>query len=123
MFAGIILAVAGIYLCGHAGALRERSEIRDTLIWFGLLIGLGSAGYHLWGTWWAIIPFAAYGVIYGQHVFDYKAENHTEVRRNFSLASNPEMDGRMYFNVRISTPPRGQDCNAGVGSSYIFFES
>jgi MocE subfamily Rieske [2Fe-2S] domain protein len=55
-----------------------------------------------------------------QHVYDYKAENHTEVRRNLSLVSNPEMDGQMRFNVRIATPPRGQDCNAGVGSSYIW---
>ena len=26
----------------------------------------------------------------------------------------------MRFNVRIATPPRGQDCLAGVGSSYVW---
>lgn len=56
------------------------------------------------------------------HVFDYKAGNQTEVRRNYSLASNPkaEDDGLLRFNVRISTPPRGQDCDAGVGSTYVW---
>ena len=48
--------------------LLERQDgpaIRDTLIWFGLLIGSGVCGYLLWGTWWAVIPFAIYGIIYG----------------------------------------------------------
>jgi Na+-transporting NADH:ubiquinone oxidoreductase subunit F len=54
------------------------------------------------------------------HVYDYTAENHTEVRRNYSLASNPTADQQLRFNVRISTPPRGQDCNAGVGSTYMW---
>jgi MocE subfamily Rieske [2Fe-2S] domain protein len=54
------------------------------------------------------------------HVFDYKAESHTELRRNFSFASNPEKDRQIRFNVRISTPPRGQDCNAGIGTTYIW---
>ncbi len=38
---------------------------RDTLLWFGLLIGSGVAGFSLWGTWWAIFPFFIYGVLYG----------------------------------------------------------
>jgi MocE subfamily Rieske [2Fe-2S] domain protein len=54
------------------------------------------------------------------HVFDYATENHAEVRRNYSLATNPEKDTQLRFNVRIATPPRGQDCKAGVGSSYIW---
>lgn len=54
------------------------------------------------------------------HVLDYTAENHTEVRRNYSAASNPEMDKTYRLNVRIATPPRGQDCNAGVGSTYMW---
>jgi Na(+)-translocating NADH:ubiquinone oxidoreductase F subunit len=73
------------------------------------------------------IPFSSFDVKApydqvwrAQHVYDYKAENHTEVRRNFSLAGNPETDGQMRFNVRIAAPPRGQDCNAGVGSSYVW---
>ncbi len=43
---------------------RDGPAIRDTLIWFGLLFAFGIAGFALWGTWWAIIPFALYGVIY-----------------------------------------------------------
>jgi Na+-transporting NADH:ubiquinone oxidoreductase subunit F len=55
-----------------------------------------------------------------QHVHEFRAESHTAVRRNFSLAGNPERDTTMRFNVRIATPPRGQDCLAGVGSSYVW---
>jgi Na(+)-translocating NADH:ubiquinone oxidoreductase F subunit len=43
---------------------RDGPAIRDTIIWFGLLIATGVWGYYWWGTWWAIIPFALYGVIY-----------------------------------------------------------
>src|SRR5438477_1431375 len=43
---------------------RDGPAIRDTIIWFGLLILSGYLGYRLWGTWWAILPFALYGVIY-----------------------------------------------------------
>ncbi|MCU0786548.1 MAG: fatty acid desaturase, partial [Verrucomicrobia bacterium] len=47
--------------------LLERKDgpaIRDTIIWFALIIGAGVCGILLWGTWWAIIPFAIYGVLY-----------------------------------------------------------
>jgi Na+-transporting NADH:ubiquinone oxidoreductase subunit F len=47
--------------------LLERKDgpaIRDTVLWFGLLIFFGICGYALWGSWWAIVPFALYGVIY-----------------------------------------------------------
>jgi Na+-transporting NADH:ubiquinone oxidoreductase subunit F len=49
-------------------SLLERYDgpaIRDTLIWFSLLFGFGFRGYCWWGSLWAIIPFALYGVIYG----------------------------------------------------------
>jgi Na+-transporting NADH:ubiquinone oxidoreductase subunit F len=49
-------------------ALLERRDgpaVRDTLLWFALFIGFGAAGAALWGTWWAMIPFALYGVMYG----------------------------------------------------------
>ena len=55
-----------------------------------------------------------------QHVYDFQTENHTALRRNYSLASNPRRDTQLRFNVRIATPPRGQDCPAGVGSSYVW---
>jgi Na+-transporting NADH:ubiquinone oxidoreductase subunit F len=37
--------------------------IRDTLLWFGLLFLFGGCGYLLWGSWWAILPFAMYGIL------------------------------------------------------------
>ena len=43
---------------------RDGPAVRDTLIWFGLLLAFGLAGLMLWGSAWAIIPFALYGVIY-----------------------------------------------------------
>ena len=54
------------------------------------------------------------------HVFDYTAVNNAACRRNYSFASNPAAGGDLRFNVRIATPPRGQDCHAGIGSSYVF---
>ena len=43
---------------------RDGPAIRDTLIWFALLFVSGFGGYLLWGTWWTVIPFAIYGVLY-----------------------------------------------------------
>ena len=43
---------------------RDGPALRDTLIWFGLLIGTGLWGASLWGSVWAVIPFAIYGVVY-----------------------------------------------------------
>jgi Na+-transporting NADH:ubiquinone oxidoreductase subunit F len=54
-----------------------------------------------------------------QHVFDFRSENAARLRRNYSLASNPAVDRQLRFNVRIATPPRGQDCPAGAGSAYV----
>lgn len=48
------------------------------------------------------------------------AVNEKPTRRNYSIASNPHVENVLRFNVRIATPPRGQDCQAGVGSSYVF---
>jgi Na(+)-translocating NADH:ubiquinone oxidoreductase F subunit len=44
---------------------RDGPAIRDTLIWFGLMIVSGIAGFQMWGSWWAVIPFLIYGVVYG----------------------------------------------------------
>jgi MocE subfamily Rieske [2Fe-2S] domain protein len=63
-------------------------------------------------------PFDA--VWRAHHVFDHTADNHTHLRRNYSLATNPATDSVLRFNVRIATPPRGQDCPAGVGSAYVW---
>lgn len=56
-----------------------------------------------------------------QHVFDLVVSNYESNRRNnYSLASNAVTERTLKFNVRIATPPPGQDCPPGVGSSYIF---
>lgn len=64
-------------------------------------------------------PFAT--VWKNQHVFDLVATNPEAGRRNnYSLASNQRSERTLRFNVRIATPPPGQDCAPGAGSSYVF---
>ena len=64
-------------------------------------------------------PFAS--VWERQHVFDLVARNPQAGRRNnYSLAGNQQTEGVLRFNVRIATPPPGQDCAPGAGSSYVF---
>lgn len=56
-----------------------------------------------------------------QHLFDLEVSGPESGRRNnYSLASNASADRVLRFNVRIATPPPGQDCSPGVGSSYVF---
>ncbi len=56
-----------------------------------------------------------------QHVYDLVAHNPSGGQRNnYSLASNRHTEGTLRFNVRIATPPPGQHCASGIGSSYIF---
>ena len=48
--------------------LMARSDgpaLRDTAIWFGLILTFGALGIVTWGTWWAVPVFAIYGVLYG----------------------------------------------------------
>ncbi|WP_240945850.1 NADH:ubiquinone reductase (Na(+)-transporting) subunit F [Pseudomaricurvus alkylphenolicus] len=54
------------------------------------------------------------------HLFGLEASNAAASRRNYSLASNPDSDRQLRFNVRIALPPQGQLCKAGAGSSYVF---
>jgi Na+-transporting NADH:ubiquinone oxidoreductase subunit F len=64
-------------------------------------------------------PYAA--VWERQHVFDLVASNPgTSRRNNYSLASNRRVERTLRFNVRIATPPPGQACPPGIGSSYVF---
>lgn len=64
-------------------------------------------------------PFAA--VWEAQHVFDHVARHSESGRRNnYSLASNQRLERTLRFNVRLATPPPGQDCPPGAGSSYVF---
>ncbi|MFT3850203.1 MAG: NADH:ubiquinone reductase (Na(+)-transporting) subunit F [Propionivibrio sp.] len=55
-----------------------------------------------------------------QNVHTLTAANPAPCRRNYSLASNPERESALRFNVRLATPPRGVDAKAGIGSSYVF---
>src|SRR5271155_4471637 len=45
---------------------RNWPAVRDTLVWFALIISSGWIGYLFWrnGSWWAIVPFAIYGILY-----------------------------------------------------------
>jgi MocE subfamily Rieske [2Fe-2S] domain protein len=43
---------------------RNGPAIRDTLIWFGLLFFFAAWGIAWWGSWWAVLPFALYGILY-----------------------------------------------------------
>ncbi len=48
--------------------LMARSDgpaLRDTALWFGLILCSGALGVAAWGTWWAVPVFAAYGTLYG----------------------------------------------------------
>ncbi len=53
-------------------------------------------------------------------IFRYFAYNKTITKRNYSMASNPETEEKIRFNVRLALPPEGLNCSAGVGSSYVF---
>jgi len=64
-------------------------------------------------------PYAA--VWRAHHLFELVARNPAAGRRNnYSIASNAATERSLRFNVRIATPPPGQDCPPGVGSSYVF---
>src|SRR5580658_4522791 len=65
------LAEADWYQCavprGTLRALLERQDgpaIRNTILWFALIFASGSATYALWGSWWAILPYIIYSVLY-----------------------------------------------------------
>lgn len=56
-----------------------------------------------------------------QRVYDLVAKNpESGKRNNYSIASNGVTERTLKFNVRIATPPPGQECPPGVGSSYVF---
>ena len=61
-------------------------------------------------------PFAQ--VWRAHHLFENRSRSDSIVRRNYSLATNPSFHCQLKFNIRIAMPPRGQDCDAGVGSTY-----
>ncbi|MCG8310661.1 MAG: NADH:ubiquinone reductase (Na(+)-transporting) subunit F [Cytophagales bacterium] len=49
------------------------------------------------------------------------AKNGIYSKRNYSMATNPETQKPLMFNIRISLPPENNpNISAGVGSSYVF---
>lgn len=44
---------------------RDGPAIRDTLLWFALLVLSGAGGVYYWGTWWCVPLFFVYGLLYG----------------------------------------------------------
>jgi Na+-transporting NADH:ubiquinone oxidoreductase subunit F len=64
-------------------------------------------------------PYAS--VWHAQHVFALAARNPDGVKHNnYSMASDPGSESVLRLNVRIATPPPGQDCPPGIGSAYMF---
>ena len=53
-------------------------------------------------------------------IFRLFAHNASRTKRNYSMASNPETEKEIRFNVRLAVPSEGLICSAGVGSSYVF---
>jgi Na(+)-translocating NADH:ubiquinone oxidoreductase F subunit len=50
----------------------------------------------------------------------YSAKNEFHTHRNYSLATNPEKERLLRFNIRIALPDGKNGFGAGVGSSYAF---
>ena len=46
-------------------ARKDGPALRDTLLWFALILGTGATACLTWGTWWCVPAFVAYGVLYG----------------------------------------------------------
>jgi fatty acid desaturase len=47
--------------------LTKRSDavpLRMFGLWLGLLMVSGVLGFLTWGSWWCVLPFAVYGVLY-----------------------------------------------------------
>ncbi|MFM8788689.1 MAG: NADH:ubiquinone reductase (Na(+)-transporting) subunit F [Chthoniobacterales bacterium] len=65
-------------------------------------------------------PYAS--VWESQRVFDLVSRNPDGAprRNNYSLACNQASEGILRCNVRVATPPPGQDCPPGVGSAWVF---
>lgn len=54
------------------------------------------------------------------NLFSLKSQNEIEVKRNYSMASNPVLDKELKFNVRIALPPNKTKYRPGIGSSFVF---
>jgi fatty acid desaturase len=43
----------------------DRRATRDTILWFAVLLGFGTAGVLTWRSWWSLPIFFVYGTFYG----------------------------------------------------------
>src|ERR1700679_4229053 len=43
---------------------RDGPALRNTLLWFALILISALATVRLWGSWWAVIPYAIYSILY-----------------------------------------------------------
>lgn len=43
---------------------KNGPAIRDTILWFGIILFFAISTYLLWGTWWAILPYLCYAALY-----------------------------------------------------------
>jgi fatty acid desaturase/ferredoxin-NADP reductase/nitrite reductase/ring-hydroxylating ferredoxin subunit len=43
---------------------RDGPAVRDTLLWFALIVGSGALTVALWPSWWAVAPYLVYAVLY-----------------------------------------------------------
>ncbi len=55
-----------------------------------------------------------------KNLYKYRSLNSIVTRRNYSIGSNPKTEKNIRLNVRMEFPPPGLNCNAGIGSSYVF---
>lgn len=54
------------------------------------------------------------------NLWQYNAKNDEEIFRAYSMANHPAEGDIVKLNVRIASPPPGQDVPPGIASSYIF---
>ncbi|MEK0084009.1 fatty acid desaturase family protein [Benzoatithermus flavus] len=46
-------------------ARSDQPAIRDTILWFALILAAGALVVATWGTWWAVPALIVYGALYG----------------------------------------------------------
>lgn len=62
-----------------------------------------------------------YRATWEQHgLFESQAVDEVYAKRNYSMATNPEKDSHLKFNIRIALSPDINTIGAGTGSSYAF---
>jgi fatty acid desaturase len=83
---------------------KDGPAIRDTLIWFGLLISTGIIAYYSWGTWWAIPAFFVYGTLYSAtaEARSHECQHGTAFKTQWLNETIYQIAA--FFNLRPATP-------------------